>query len=1301
MNNIKFKILLIAIWSCAISLAQDHIQFKSYTINDGLSQSYVSTVIQDDLGALWVGTQDGLNRFNGNKFEVFNSAKGVSISNDYIITSKKDEKGNIWFGTYDGLVRYNLKSENFKSFVLEGANRIEIRSLDIDDNNDIWIGTAFGNVYKFDVKKEVFQIINSRNINSAIVDLQVKDNEIYVLSEYNGFFIADHDFSTIKKVPLRVKSYRTSTDIVANKLIAHPNNKVLIATSIGILEYLPKTDDIILYKKNLTDKEIDQANIIDALFLDSDRLFVATESSGLYQIISEGDSTIIYQYNMDFFQKNTLLSDKINGLFQDKKGNIWVCSQRGLNSFDPHNLGIRGVGYSTNLSKGLPSQNVWGFSEDENAQFLFIAGDHGVTRFNKKTHTYNHFYRESSKLEDHTTLGVYVISKNHVLVASFDALMELKIDEEDPSLYTFTELKHELQEQRGFERNYRIIPFRKPNVYLVGTKAGVAILNLASRSFDYLYHEPGNPSSLGAGPVRLLFESHDNNFYACPSAGGVYEIKYDSIGKTYYTKPASRFSILADVSSDYFTSFHQGNENEYWFGTMGSGLYYVNTKKEEVKAYTRSEGLPNNVVYGIERSGRDHILWLSTNRGIVKFDTNEKTFTTFSEADGLMSDELNQGASFTSKTGEIYFGGIQGYNYFDPLQPLTRSSDLKVYFSRLEIENERIWPGEDSYLSSSISYTEELRLPYNKRSLNLHFFADDLSSPERIEYKYVLTGDDELQEVLGSANQLRFASLAPGTYKLEVYARNYNADWNNYPAVLKIIVDKPFWLTWWFYLAIGSVVSFFIYYRVKQSIEQERRQQVRLELKIAERTKEIRAKSEKIENQKQRLEEQKLELEKEKEKSERLLNNLLPKETASQLKNDGKSAARDFDMVSVMFTDFVGFTGIAEDMSAKNLVGILDRFFRKFDEIIEAHDLEKIKTIGDAYMCAGGVPIRNKTNPIMTVLAAIKIQEYMAIEKANALENNEHYWKLRIGINTGPVSAGVIGSKKYAYDVWGKTVNRAQRMEQFCEPERIAVTEDTFEHIEPYFECKPKGKVQAKGGLEIMMYEVISIKPELSIDGKGIDPNDSFEKLVTLHFFSKISYTKAERFILAKLKNELSPKLHYHSYDHSRDVTRQAERIAIGEGITDEDLFLLKTAASYHDAGFVKQYDKNEPVGAEMAQEILPKFGYTQAHIDRIKELIFVTQIPHQPKNKLEEIMCDADLDYLGRDDFHEIADRLRRELREHGKIDSDRKWDEIQVSFLTQHRYFTKTAISTRREKKMQNLQDIKDKLERDQYKD
>jgi predicted metal-dependent HD superfamily phosphohydrolase len=155
------------------------------------------------------------------------------------------------------------------------------------------------------------------------------------------------------------------------------------------------------------------------------------------------------------------------------------------------------------------------------------------------------------------------------------------------------------------------------------------------------------------------------------------------------------------------------------------------------------------------------------------------------------------------------------------------------------------------------------------------------------------------------------------------------------------------------------------------------------------------------------------------------------------------------------------------------------------------------------------------------------------------------------------------------------------------------------------------------------------------------------------------------------------------------------------EGVTDEGLFLLKSAATYHDAGFVEQYEKNESIGARLAEEILPKYGYTEQHINTIKELIFVTEIPHKPKNKLEEIICDADLDYLGRDDFHEIADRLRRELREFGKISSDRKWDEIQVQFLTAHRYFTATAIKTRKDKKLKNLEEIKAKLERDEYAD
>ena len=185
------------------------------------------------------------------------------------------------------------------------------------------------------------------------------------------------------------------------------------------------------------------------------------------------------------------------------------------------------------------------------------------------------------------------------------------------------------------------------------------------------------------------------------------------------------------------------------------------------------------------------------------------------------------------------------------------------------------------------------------------------------------------------------------------------------------------------------------------------------------------------------------------------------------------------------------------------------------------------------------------------------------------------------------------------------------------------------------------------------------------------------------------------------LKKGLPPNLHYHGIHHTFDVVRAVERIAIMEGVMDDDIFVLKSAATYHDAGFVEKYDNNEPIGARLAEEILPKYGYTEDQIEEVKKLIYATIIPHNPNSKLEKIICDADLDYLGRDDFFDIADSLRRELRDHGKINSDRLWDEIQVKFLTQHQYFTKSAKKMRDTKKAEHLQVIKDRLVSDNYKD
>jgi class 3 adenylate cyclase/predicted metal-dependent HD superfamily phosphohydrolase len=700
-------------------------------------------------------------------------------------------------------------------------------------------------------------------------------------------------------------------------------------------------------------------------------------------------------------------------------------------------------------------------------------------------------------------------------------------------------------------------------------------------------------------------------------------------------------------------------------------------------------------------------LWLSTNKGLSRFSPKTNLFVCFTEKDGLMSDEFNSGAYFLSSSGEIFFGGIFGFNYFRPEMMKATLQKSNLFLSELRIANELISPTEHQrVLNTSIFYSNEIRLRYSDRNVLLRFASQDIANSDLIEYKYILEGNDKDYTYKGNDNSILFSYLSPGTYTLKIYAKSTSGMWSEKPLNISMVVLPPFWVTWWFRLLTILIAGlvFFIIYRYR--LEKQRRQMVRLEMKIMERTTEIRNQNKRIAEQNKEIEQQKRAVEEkssllqvEKEKVEKLLLNILPEETVKELSEVGETRARAFDQVSVMFTDFVGFTRVAETIEPIDLIDRLDMFFSRFDEIIEKWNIEKIKTVGDAYLCAGGMPIRSRENPIRTVLAGLEIQQFMKTQETIDRDKGINSWALRIGINTGEVVAGVIGKKRYAYDIWGSTVNLAQRMEVNCAPGSVNISESTYQYIAPYFNCTERGKVMVKNSGLINMYFVEGIKPELSLNGLGLEPNDKFWKIVHLHLYSSINYTKSERFIHNLLEKKLDKNLHYHSIWHTKDVTVQVERIAISEGITDEDLFLLKTAASYHDAGFIKQYSDNEPIGIEMAKEYLPKFGYSMEQIKQIESLIHATKVPHKPQNHLEQIICDADLDYLGRDDFWEISDKLFLELHEKGKIKNKRLWDEIQIKFFDQHRYFTPTAIRTRKEKKQKHFRQIKARLEANSY--
>ncbi len=208
------------------------------------------------------------------------------------------------------------------------------------------------------------------------------------------------------------------------------------------------------------------------------------------------------------------------------------------------------------------------------------------------------------------------------------------------------------------------------------------------------------------------------------------------------------------------------------------------------------------------------------------------------------------------------------------------------------------------------------------------------------------------------------------------------------------------------------------------------------------------------------------------ERSEKLLLNILPKETAEELKEKGAATPKHYEMVSVLFTDFVGFTKIAEKLTAEQLVEELNKCFLEFDKIIDKHGLEKIKTIGDAYMCAGGIPVPNTTNPVDIVRAGLEIRDFMARLKREKQDVGKDFWELRIGIHTGDVIAGVVGKNKFAYDIWGDAVNTASRMESSGVPGKVNISGDTYELIKDKFRCTYRGKVKAKNKGEIDMYIV-------------------------------------------------------------------------------------------------------------------------------------------------------------------------------------------------------------------------------------
>jgi class 3 adenylate cyclase len=403
------------------------------------------------------------------------------------------------------------------------------------------------------------------------------------------------------------------------------------------------------------------------------------------------------------------------------------------------------------------------------------------------------------------------------------------------------------------------------------------------------------------------------------------------------------------------------------------------------------------------------------------------------------------------------------------------------------------------------------------------------------------------------------------------------------------------------------------------------------------------------------------------EKTEALLANVLPKNTADELMAKGKATKTKYNFVTVLFSDIQGFTQIAEEMNPEVLIDELDKFFFHFDSVVEKYRIEKIKTIGDAYMCAGGIPEKNRTNPVEVILAALEMQEYMKNLKEASLIQGMKYWDIRIGIHTGTVIAGVVGHKKLSYDIWGDTVNIASRMESSGEAGKINISGATYEFVKDFFICEYRGRMPVKYKGELDMYFVKEIIPELS-DENGF-PNNRFRFKMQLIKLQDVEETVNKMFI-----DDAPPSLWFHNAQLAVNITSQAELLATAEGLPLDQYVYLKLASVFLMTGYMSDYNNPAEASCRLMEAVLPSYGFDERYIISARDLIN-NSFNGKHESVTDKILHDARYDYLGRVDYIKLSEKLLKEKNEHGIIVSPEEWSDIQKKLLTDHDFLTNTG--------------------------
>ncbi|MCF8224039.1 MAG: hypothetical protein K9J25_12960 [Bacteroidales bacterium] len=573
------------------------------------------------------------------------------------------------------------------------------------------------------------------------------------------------------------------------------------------------------------------------------------------------------------------------------------------------------------------------------------------------------------------------------------------------------------------------------------------------------------------------------------------------------------------------------------------------------------------------------------------------------------------------------------------------SMPLKAYDDEEDICIKRIVVNYDSLLYDDDT-GEELKELYNLENKENNLLFKCYCKDPSARFSFFLEGNDDGWTGWMDDPLKEYTNLSPGRYRLFVRVSSSGRISDQY-LISEFDIEPPFYLTTLFFIFYGVIVLLIMFIIYRLITYRHKVKQAKLESIIQERTEELMT---------------------EKEKTDSLLANLLPKDTADEIMLKGKATKQKYNFVTVLFSDIQGFTRIAEEVNPEILIDELDNFFFQFDSVVEKYNIEKIKTIGDAYMCAGGIPNRNRTNPIEVVLAALEMQEYMGRLKKEQMRRGLKFWDIRIGIHTGTVIAGVVGQKKLSYDIWGDTVNTASRMESSGIPGKINISGITYEYVKEFFICEYRGRMPVKYKGDLDMYFVKGIRPELRAEGKA-EPNRVFiKRLLSLkiqdledHYFNWYEENVPGSFV-------------FHNVRHIKNICTQAELLSTAEQVGDDKALIIRLAALFVKSGLLSDYNNPVEHSVSKLKEMAPRYGFNEDHISGAEVMIRNLFAGDKEKEEVK-ILEDAVYDYRGHVDYPEVVLKLMEEEKNmEVKFDSA-KWLEAEQRKISDHSFNTKTA--------------------------